>query len=84
MNSEAFNELSCVPIQIKCGGSHCALVTSDGALYTWGSGAYGATGFGSDMNTYEPKTPVYNGFDLDELEIKYVSCAMHGTAVVTQ
>ena len=58
-------------------------MTGDGALYTWGSGAHGATGLDSTMNVYEPTSPSFEGFDIDELAIKNVSCAKHSTAVVT-
>ena len=29
------------PVQVACGGQHTALVTTDGALYTWGRNAEG-------------------------------------------
>ena len=60
------------------------MVTSDGAVYTWGSGAHGATGLGSTENTFEPSVPNFNGFDLDELSFRNISCAKHCTALVTQ
>ena len=42
-------------IDVTCGDSHSAAVTSSGELYTWGLGSYGRLGHG-DMKTYhKPK-----------------------------
>ena len=34
-------------VQIACGSSHSAAVTSEGELYTWGRGNYGRLGHGT-------------------------------------
>ncbi len=31
-------------VQVSCGGNQSAVVMSDGDLYTWGDGQFGATG----------------------------------------
>lgn len=74
-----------LPIQIKCGGSHCALVTNGGYLYTWGFGKYGATGLGAKVQTaFAPSSPTFKGLNSEEIIVKSVSCGKNGTAVVTQ
>ena len=82
VHAEAF-ALNHLPIQIKCGGSHCALVTNGGYLYTWGAGASGACGLGTKQNAYAPSTPIFKGLASQEVIVKSVSCGKNGTAVVT-
>ena len=33
-------------VYLAAGGNHCAAVTEEGALYTWGRGSYGRLGHG--------------------------------------
>ena len=78
-----------MPVQIKCGGAHCALVTNDGQLYTWGAGRYGATGLGLAQTSFEPACPTFKGIGTSspvekQLIVKSVSCGRHATAIVTQ
>jgi len=40
---------------VRCGGSHTALLTKQGHLYTWGQGQYGALGLGDWQNQFEPR-----------------------------
>lgn len=82
MRTEIF-ALDQFPIQIKCGGSHSALITNGGFLYTWGSGACGATGLGHNSPSFEPAAPIIRGFNPEDVFIKQVSCGKSGTAVVT-
>ena len=37
-------------VYLAAGGSHCAAVTENGALYTWGRGSYGRLGHGKFMH----------------------------------
>ena len=39
---------------MSCGGNQTGVVFSNGELYTWGDGQYGATGLGSSGNTLAP------------------------------
>lgn len=39
-------------IQIACGSTHSAAVTSEGELYTWGRGSYGRLGHGKHTDKY--------------------------------
>ena len=82
VHAEAF-ALEHLPIQIKCGGSHCALVTNGGNLYTWGSGQHGATGLGGVIKAYSPTAPAFKGLTTSEIIVKSVSCGKNGTVVVT-
>lgn len=36
-------------VQIACGSTHSAAVTSEGELYTWGRGNYGRLGHGKEL-----------------------------------
>lgn len=82
VHAEAFAH-NHLPIQIKCGGSHCALVTNGGYIYTWGSGAHGQTGLGKVLKTFEPTVPTFKGVTSNEIIVKSVSCGKNGTVVVT-
>ena len=37
-------------VQIACGSTHSAAITSEGELYTWGRGNYGRLGHGKNYN----------------------------------
>ena len=37
-------------VQIACGSTYSAAVTSNGELYTWGRGSYGRLGHGNIFN----------------------------------
>lgn len=41
-------------LSVSCGGNQTGVVFSNGELYTWGDGQYGATGLGSSGNTFAP------------------------------
>ena len=40
---------------LACGAFHTAVVTSDGAVYTWGRGKHGQLGHGDEDNQHTPK-----------------------------
>lgn len=42
-------------VDISCGGSHSAAITSSGELYTWGKGRYGRLGHGDGEDQLFPK-----------------------------
>jgi len=42
-------------IDISCGGSHSACITSNHELYTWGKGRYGRLGHGDSEDQLLPK-----------------------------
>jgi RCC1 and BTB domain-containing protein len=42
-------------IKIACGGYHSLVLTSDGELYAFGSGAFGECGFGETKDTAKPR-----------------------------
>ena len=41
-------------LSVSCGGNQTGVIFSNGELYTWGDGQYGATGLGSSGNTFAP------------------------------
>ncbi|CDW78422.1 UNKNOWN [Stylonychia lemnae] len=41
-------------VQVSCGGNHTAAVMSNGDVYSWGQGNYGATGISTTQNTFAP------------------------------
>ncbi len=41
-------------MQISCGPFHCAAVTADGALFTWGEGFGGKLGHGDQSSRAHP------------------------------
>ena len=42
-------------VDISCGGSHSAVITSSGELFTWGKGRYGRLGHGDSEDQLLPK-----------------------------
>ena len=42
-------------VQIACGGQHAAVLTEQGAVYTYGKGAYGRLGHGDTLTLTTPK-----------------------------
>ena len=44
-------------MNVSCGDSHTAAISTTGTVYCWGSGTYGKLGHGSECNYYIP-TPV--------------------------
>ena len=41
-------------LQVSCGPFHCAAVSSDGRLFTWGEGFGGKLGHGDQGNRSQP------------------------------
>jgi alpha-tubulin suppressor-like RCC1 family protein len=70
------------PVALSCGGNHSAVVMNNGELFTWGQGYYGATGLGTQQNTFAPikvttknKEPFY---------VQSVSCGRRHTMAIMQ
>ena len=67
-------------IQIVCGKYHTAAVSSNGDLYTWGSGRKGRLGHGNKTDRHAPtKVKIPGG----EAVVK-VACGHQHTAAVTR
>lgn len=66
--------------QISCGGQHCAIVTNDGKVLTWGKGSYGRLGHGN-LNPIESPTEVQS---LVDLFITKVTCGFAFTSAITK
>jgi hypothetical protein len=64
--------------QISCGESHAAVVATNGKVYTWGSGEYGALGHGNKQNVPTPKAVQ----SLSQLKVVSVSCGQYHTAFI--
>lgn len=48
---------------IACGSNHSAAITSNGELYTWGSGEYGRLGHGDFLTQLRPKQVTTSSFN---------------------
>eukprot|EP00850_Spirogloea_muscicola_P021030 SM000234S07890 [mRNA] locus=s234:44549:48375:- [translate_table: standard] len=70
---------SCL-VDISCGLQHTAAVTTDGALFTWGSNEYGQLGDGSEDDSRDPKRVL----GLDNEFVLMVACGAHCTAAVSK
>lgn len=66
--------------QIACGGQHCAIVTIDGRVLTWGKGSYGRLGHGH-LNPLQTPTIV---LALSELFITTINCGFAFTSAITK
>lgn len=49
--------------QVACGQAHILAVNSNGQLYSWGQGHYGALGFG---DTWDKRSPTELQIKVDE------------------
>jgi alpha-tubulin suppressor-like RCC1 family protein len=68
-------------VSIACGGSHSALLTSDGAIYTFGANKLGQLGDGTTTDRNYPVAVAATGV-LSGKTIKYVSLGVSQTIVV--
>lgn len=66
--------------QVACGIHHCAALTRNGALFTWGRGDFGQLGTGVEHNCCEPVRVVVKLGDV----IKSVHCGPDCTAFITK
>ncbi|RZF37381.1 hypothetical protein LSTR_LSTR009732 [Laodelphax striatellus] len=66
--------------EMSCGEHHCAVMTSEGHLYTWGRGESGRLGNGSEIDCCEP-----NLIGLPKIgHIKTIVCGINSTALITE
>ena len=63
-------------IDIACGAQHCAAISGEGIVFTWGNGGYGRLGHKDQKNLFTPK-PI-----MDECRAKQVSCGSASTAML--
>lgn len=66
--------------QVACGIHHCAALTHNGAVFTWGRGDFGQLGTGVEHDCCKPVRVVLELGDL----IKSVHCGPDCTAVITK
>lgn len=71
----------CEGLQVSCGLRHSALLCSDGALFTWGSGTYGQLGLCHFGDAWEP-AQVVPLMDQNEAGFRAVVCGDWHTAVL--
>lgn len=60
--------------KVACGGVHSVALSSSGVVYTWGGGASGRLGHGSDQNSETPMQVTY----FMEKNIKIVDISVGG------
>jgi alpha-tubulin suppressor-like RCC1 family protein len=65
-------------VKIASGPKHCAALTENGLLYTWGSGYQYKLGHGTTGDELIPRLVS----KLTELCVKSVSCGLHHTAAL--
>lgn len=65
-------------IDLSCGGSHTAAVSTSGSVFAWGNGAYGALGYNESDCSYVPKKVSLNN------SITKVSCGSRHTGVISE
>lgn len=68
-------------VQVAAGGSHSALITADGHLYTWGGGSYGELGLGHFTRCVPKPTRVF--LPKETPFALHVSCGRAHSAVLT-
>jgi alpha-tubulin suppressor-like RCC1 family protein len=66
---------------VSAGHSISAAVTSDGKIYTWGCGMFGALGRGDEENKTSPGLVKMLSAD-SEMEVKTVSCGQYHMAAI--
>jgi alpha-tubulin suppressor-like RCC1 family protein len=69
-------------ICVSAGELHCAVVTSDGDVYTWGDGFCGQLGHGNKRPQLTPKQVTVGGIE-DEI-VSSISCGCRHTLAVTE
>ena len=69
--------------KVACGlDAHCAAVTSDGCLFTWGKGSFGRLGHGDDADHAYPRR--VETFANRKLVVLHVSCGEAHTIAIAQ
>ncbi|XP_045892497.1 probable E3 ubiquitin-protein ligase HERC4 [Micropterus dolomieu] len=66
-------------VQISCGKDHTAVLTKDGAVFTFGSGTYGQLGHNSFSDELRPRLVA----ELWGAKVTKIACGRHHTLVLT-
>lgn len=66
---------------LSCGFEHCTLLTSTGAVATWGCGASGSLGHGDYLSYTEPKV-ITTGEFKSRKKIKFIECGGYHNAAI--
>lgn len=66
------------PKEVVCGSDWTTVLTEDGSVYTFGYGANGRLGVGTDANQLSPKK-----VDLNGKKVKFVACGHDHTILLT-
>ena len=61
--------------QVSAGGNHCAAIKTDGTLWTWGAGNYGALGDNTVTNKSTPVTTFAGGTNWKQVSTGFGYCA---------
>ena len=69
-------------VSIAAGEAHSAAISSDGSLFTWGSGSYGRLGHGGDIDVDEP-TKVQLDHTADSFAVRSVALGVFHTMIIS-
>ena len=68
-------------LMVACGGSHTAVATKGGGVFTFGRGEYGRLGHGDEENQLSPRRVPAAAFNGERVVVVFVAAGGHHTVV---